>query len=263
VRPKQIQLPTDSASTAIHDVFAAPIAKIHLNAQRSELGLTRPTSGKFVILKPKDKADDFGKSRFHAEPNQQFFGEGYAFLCVDNRGRDSSPWGANLIVDDRDFKKYYDGWDPMVAESASPIGFAYFDRCEDEAQTSHQAARSLQNDVARASKLPADWPGEPVDETCLRRALRIADVIQNFLWTYHPEVPLPYVSPTTIGGIVFEWFGKGTDGREFILAVEPEETALLMTDASGHEREVQLAEISHLTSHLRWLATGYSGNYGA
>lgn len=121
--------------------------------------------------------------------------------------------------------------------------------------------RELVDEVHQLKAMPDDWDGKPIQSVCIVAAADFAARLQDWIERNAPKLPLPRIGPTIGGGIVFEWFGRGTDGRELVITFKsrdnnPSITCLASDDRSAYEHEAGIHSFADFETALNWLAFG-------
>jgi hypothetical protein len=110
--------------------------------------------------------------------------------------------------------------------------------------------------LEKLQDLPQDWnaPKTGLDTHVVNSAFALAKEIESWAINNGLRIPRLHIGPTTKGGIIFEWRGKNTLGRELILTLNPQgKTRFYQANSRGFEAEGEFKTFADLVPKLEWL----------
>jgi hypothetical protein len=116
--------------------------------------------------------------------------------------------------------------------------------------------------IERLKDLPGDWNGpqsSALNPASFKAALDFAKSTEKWVAKNNKRIPKLHVGPTNSGGIVFQWFGRETNGRELILTFEPSSAqncrykSLRVDEANGIEDESDFTRLDQAVDCVKWL----------
>lgn len=115
--------------------------------------------------------------------------------------------------------------------------------------------------VAKLYNIPADWNGprsKPIHKDCLHNATFFAQSLERNIIANCLQIPLPHVGPTVSGGVVFEWFGDDTFGKELVYTFSFDQEFKITFVRTGGDSEIDeeglITHPEQISSHLHWLS---------
>ena len=96
--------------------------------------------------------------------------------------------------------------------------------------------------------------GETLDSACFEMAKKFAGKIETWIEERGQAVPKAFITYTSQGGILFQWFGKETKGKQLAISFQPNrEIECLRFNNEDVEEEIVLDSFDKLTGPLSWL----------
>ena len=108
--------------------------------------------------------------------------------------------------------------------------------------------------------LPSDWNGPssvPLSQFCYMAAYQFAREADKWAQSSQKTIPKVHVAPMPSGGVLMQWFGKETNGRELIVTFKPKNKlkcrVYAVDDAKGFELEQDFLYFWEVEHILGWL----------
>jgi hypothetical protein len=157
--------------------------------------------------------------------------------------------------------KFYEGssrtWTGVCgAEKNIPVGECH----SSTVSIPNSEISEIRKGLNELRKLPPDWNGSEtvqIKPICFLAAYSFAFSAENWARENYKRIPIVHVAPTPSGGVLMQWFGKETQGRELILSFKANPSLnrafYAVDEASDYELEGAFLSFEDIVSHFSWL----------